>query len=117
MKTITTIDLIRGVAEKWRRQYAPFDETHVVLFSARHGHTELRPKRVIYEELLALDPETATAEDVNRIIGNDTWTSPVCEECGSITDAVVVVEGEDANVSLCFPCVEKAHTLMKQIGH
>lgn len=116
MKTITTIDLIRGVAEKWRKRYEPFDELPIV-FSVRQGITTSRPSREVYDKLEVLDPETATAEEVNRIIGNDTWTSLVCEECGSITDAVVVVEGEDANVSLCFPCVEKAHTLMKQIGH
>jgi hypothetical protein len=35
---------------------------------------------VIYERLLAL-PETATAKDVERIIGNDSWVGHRCVEC------------------------------------
>lgn len=105
MKVITERTLIREVARRWRAQYAPFD---------RRG----QDKKDIAAALSGIDPETATAKDVEAIIGNNSWTQiPICDECGS-EDADRVIEvgappdHDSSTARLCPACVAKAVTLL-----
>ena len=98
MELINERQLIRGVADKWRRQYRG-------------------DKRDIQEKLAALDPETATAKDVFEIVGNDSWTiPPSCSECGAEASEIVQVGEEpdyESNTAyICGPCLLKACALM-----
>lgn len=98
MELITERTQVRNVAKLWRRQYP-------------------NSKQDIAEKLDALDVETATAEDVAAIIGNDSWCKPSkCNECGETVPVAVMVgeepDYESATATLCFSCVEKALSLM-----
>ena len=61
MKLITQRDLIRGVAEAWKRNWLEVDDNGVERIIKADG---LRK----YKRLARLDPETATPADVAKII-------------------------------------------------
>jgi len=102
VKLITERTQLCDVATRWREQY-PGNRTD--------------DKGEIAKKLDALDGETATAEDVAAIIGNNSWCAPSkCNECGAVV-AVAVQVGEEPDyesrtATLCFVCVEKALSLM-----
>jgi hypothetical protein len=73
----------------------------------------------IGEELLALDPETATASEISKIIGNTAWCAKrVCDECGTVTwDIVEIGEPpyyESATAEICIDCLKKAVQLIDE---
>lgn len=104
MKVITVRTQVREVAERWRKQYST---------KAYANDTE---KQGIAKRLDNLDPETATAEDVEAIIGNRSWAElPKCHECGKRHPVVVEigepVEYESATAQLCYSCLSQAALL------
>lgn len=103
MKFITQRMMILGVVDQWRTTYPP----------GRHGYG--LDKDMIYARLTALDLETVSAEQVNAIIGNDSWTATRCDECGNTVACVVRVgaepDYESATASLCEACVKAALAL------
>jgi hypothetical protein len=93
-KAISARVLIRGVAAAWRRQYP-------------------RDFERIHERLCAIDVETATAADVEAIIGNRSWTIvPRCHGCGLGAELVVEVgeepDYESSTATLCESCLRDA---------
>lgn len=100
MKLITERTLIRGVADAWARQYPE-----------RSGD-EAEIKR----KLISLDKETATSEEIKEIIGNDSWTSITCDECGNSVSLVVQVgqepDYESNTAALCADCLTAAYGRM-----
>ena len=110
MTLTTQRDLIRAVAKRWRDTYAPFTPAS----STGEG---IRNKKAISERLDALDAETVAAEEVNGIIGNDSWTSLTCDECRKEVLATVTVgqepDYESATASLCRDCALKAAAMFK----
>jgi hypothetical protein len=68
-------------------------------------------KREIYEQLIAL--ESPTAEDVNHVIGNGSWTSLVCDSCKQQVDEVVSIDvtGGEYATYICEACLNKAQGL------
>lgn len=106
MELVTTRSQIRSVAERWKQQY-PTDQATM----------HFKSTDAIHARLLALDTETATAEDVSAVIGNDSWTRIRCDQCRKDVDAAVVC-GEAPNyesntANLCVPCLESALALAK----
>lgn len=96
--------LAAHAAEAWRRQYAAAIENQHALFTGD-------AKRVaIYDALRALGP-TPDPDEVDRIIGNNSWTSNHCDECGAPADTVQVGQPPDyesRTADLCEPCVRRA---------
>jgi len=93
-------DQLRGVAKKWVSHY---------------GYS----KEGIAEKLNALDVETATPEDVSRIIGNSSWVcEKTCHECGSESWDVVQLgeepDYESNTANICRSCLEKALDKLKE---
>lgn len=107
MKIITTTSLIQNIATAWREAYVGHMDTIV----GKTGQT----REEIARSLDALDPKTATPEDITRIIGNGSWTSITCDECkASVTEAVEVGEEqayESRTATLCRACLMKAAAL------
>lgn len=101
MKLMTTRSMIQGVAQAWRFQYERF----------KCGADKME----IADKLDALDKDTATSEDVARIIGNDSWTKLRCDECARYVEAVVQVgeepEIESHTACLCRECFDNANAL------
>jgi hypothetical protein len=104
MKLVTTAERIKTVAARWKDAYP----------GSRWGADKL----AISAALDALDPLTATAEDVAAIIGNTSWTDlNDCDDCGAKGAAVIQV-GEEPHYEsytayLCPACVRKAYKLCK----
>ena len=100
MKLITERDLIRGVADAWGRQF--------ISTSGEHNETKMR--------LVSLNKETATADEVNEIIGNASWTNIKCDQCGTLVKLVVQVGKvpayESNTANLCTTCLTAAYALL-----
>ena len=104
MKLHTTRTKIRGVAEAWREQYRDY----------RAG--DVAGKAAIGAALAALDPEKATAADVERIVGNTSWTALTCDACQvDVPAAVEIIEDseyEGPHALLCSRCLRAALSLI-----
>jgi len=104
---------IQEVAQRWRKVYEPFKD--------KDFKYNGKSKQQIALELDALDPNTATAKDVEDIIGNTTWTKLRCDECEQEVDAVVEVGEEptyeSSTARLCKGCLQKAVALWPKRKH
>lgn len=110
MKIITQRQLIRNVANRWREQYFKLDD------SLDDIPVNGKSKRQIQTELDSLDKEIATAQDINNIIGNGSWTRLRCDECGQEVETVLRVgeepDYESQTACLCVSCVHAAQTIV-----
>ena len=73
--------------------------------------------RRVGAELMALNQETATAEDVAEIIGNSSWARErACNECGKKTWDIVELgeppDYESATACVCRDCLRAALRLL-----
>jgi hypothetical protein len=94
MRKITTKDMVRSVADRWRKQYP----TNIPTINGSSGQA--------LPQLEAL-PLNATPEMVTAIIGNPGWTEIVCDECGHKVEAVVVMS-DTPKRQYCENCLERA---------
>lgn len=93
MRIVTTKDRIQSVVKEWRKQYP-------ITCSLNH------PEKIeIYEKLLALDLSVATEADITKIIGNDSWTILICDECNRTVDAVVELGEVYYKHTICVDCL------------
>ena len=104
MELITERSRIKTVAERWDACYGP----------------EFRPTisgspKTISEKLHALNLSKVSANTVNKIIGNDTWTRIVCDECLKPVTKVAVLYPDDGRAifNICEACATKVKTLFK----
>jgi hypothetical protein len=97
MRIITERSRILNVVTLWREQYKE---------SCDHWHYE------VLERLIKLDLKTVKAEEVDSIIGNDSWTICQCYKCKGRFDQVIEVGEETGSdpttVQLCKDCLIKA---------
>lgn len=105
MKLICDRTGVRDVARRWDEQYKHYDSDAKVASGKTFS--------AISKELHALDPESATADDVAKIIGNRTWAGVYwCDECkGQVKVAMQVgaePDYESATATVCGPCLRKA---------
>jgi len=113
MKVIDERYKVRGVAEHWKAQY---------FRNGKWGNTVTGDCGEIYAKLAALDPETAVAADVAKIIGNNSWAGPDnCHECGETVPRTVQVGQEpdyDSHTAqLCEDCLRHALALLRAPQH
>ena len=100
---------IRTVAERWKTQYCRNSKWNKILLD--------KTAEQIYNELAALDVETATRYDVASIIGNDGWIGRVCSECEK-SAVIIVGEAEDhdsSTVYLCLSCAKRVGELIREL--
>ena len=104
MKLLTTRTQIQGAAKRWRAVYGQDG-------NERYG----ADKAVKARALERLDGNTASADEVNEIIGNESWLRITCDECGKGVDAAVQVgqepDYESSTATICFGCLHAAHKL------
>lgn len=110
MCVITRRDIIRQVPAQFERQYG-----HARAISSWKGnvtHGEM------IDALNALDTETCTAEAVNEIIGNKSWTDNECDVCGENKDALLRMGDEPDYEAhwwdICGDCLSKASDFLSQ---
>lgn len=99
MSLIFLRDIINSAPERWKSQYTNYD--------GRDGYE----KGLKTARLEALRPDERTAENIERIIGNDTWTTLKCEVCNEPADALYsfIPSYADSGTSVCLACVSGAH--------
>ena len=105
MELVTERSRIKGVADAWDAQHGP-DFRPTVTGSSK----------TISEKLHALNLSKVSANTVNKIIGNDTWTRLVCDECRKpVTKVAVLYHPGDGSavVEICESCATKVKTLFK----
>ena len=99
MRLITKEMRVKGVAERWKRNYLRDGKW----YETYSGDTE-----IVYKKLLKATSE----KEVNDIIGNKSWTELHCDDCKKEVDAVVQLgdepDYESATANICFDCLEKA---------
>jgi hypothetical protein len=105
MKLLNERNQVRDVAKRWRSHYG----------AGTYGAD--KRKRMVGDELAALNVETATAADVAEIVGNGSWVEKTaCHECGGRTwDAVQVGEPPDyesSTATICGNCLRAALRLI-----
>lgn len=103
MKLMRERDQVRSVPSRWRAQY-------------RNWPGEWQE---CADRLQALDPETASADDVAAITGNRAWAQPLeCNECGTKTWDIVRVGEEPDHESntayMCADCLRAALRLLEE---
>ena len=103
MELVTTESLTTQAVAYWKEHHG--DDPTFEFFDGRTAGQ-------ITKELDALGPEPK-AEDINRIIGNESWTTPHrCDECEAYSSAVVRLGQEPDMASntahICQSCLQKA---------
>lgn len=80
MKIICVDDLVKNIVKRWKDSYC--------INGGWAYESSTHPKELIYKKLLRLG-RNKTKEKVDEIIGNSSWTSLICDECGSYVNAVI----------------------------
>jgi hypothetical protein len=109
MKLLSEREQVRTVAKRWRDRY-PDPE-----FGLRDGRTVGE----IADRVDAIDPETATAEDVALVMGNRSWVCQrTCHECGEDSWSCVEIgqepDYESCTATICEGCLRKALALIER---
>lgn len=103
MKVLKLQDKLNNVPKRWSNQYI---------------NTKNEEKIYINNALHSLD-KPLRKEDIDKIIGNDSWTSFKCEECDKQVDTLVYYEGkhfdgyEGPNIALCKSCLTNGLEILK----
>lgn len=85
-----------GVIERWMSQYP-------------EGRWPDKDK--ITKALVAL-PATASVADMDKIIGNRSWTSCYCASCGDYKDIAVEFDNGDHGCIVCEQCLDAAKSAL-----
>lgn len=100
MQLITRKGQAKITAARWKTNYLKNGEW-------RYGPDKER----IYHELVALG-NNPNPEDVNRVIGNSSWTDVKCDECGKYVEEVVQLgeepDYESCTANICKSCLTLA---------
>lgn len=110
MRYVTVRDEIKDVPRQWRERYA----------YGRKMDRWREPKwKEIYQNLMRLDLETANADDIAKVIGNNSWVDDYlkCDECGLLFITLARYEWEDAeygpqHFDYCAKCLRAAANLI-----
>lgn len=104
MKLLLTADRVAAVAERWKEQY---------YHPLRKGWYS-EDRLAVWSNLLTL-PSGATAEMVDNMIGNDSWTIITCAECERKVNAVIIFNADDDYHSMwiCRECLAEALTRLE----
>ncbi len=109
MRIITKRKRIKGVFDRWRKQYP-----------TKKDCTEEQVK--ITKELSKLNLNRVGEKKIIEIIGNKTWTDLICDECQEDQDKVVrfIERYEDKyecnSCDLCLSCLKEGAKEMNAFG-
>lgn len=102
MKVLYRSDNIKNVCERWDHTY-------------RDRFVAWPEKLKIYTELVNLyedEKNMPSREEVNIIIGNNTWTELKCMECNIDVEKLIYLDnGYERFYYICFDCLKKATLL------
>lgn len=103
---------VRNVVKRWREQYAHVikdPSKDVVYFVSGSNPLPTKSKLAILADLEKLNLESATADDVERVIGNDSWAcEKTCSECGYRSWSCVALGRSEETAVVCLECLREA---------
>lgn len=100
MRVITADEKAEGAAVEWMNRYCSLGKWSGALDS-----------EAIYKKLKAMSPPTA--EKVNEIIGNNSWTTAECTTCGARVDRWLQIRVESYSaINVCSRCLSAGHKQM-----
>lgn len=94
---LTKQHLLNTVDDRWKKQY--------YLNSSWDYYGEDKAEK--YEELVNLG-KNKNPEDVDKIIGNSSWTRLICHNCNKDVDAVFTFDTDEESLYVCEACVNIA---------
>lgn len=105
MKLITERSCILDASNRWDAQYPP--------------HSCQNDKKKIGDVLRATDLGKCTADDLEKITGNRSWSTPeTCSECGAEGVATIQLgqepDYESRTAWICERCLNKAIDMFKK---
>jgi hypothetical protein len=103
MKVITKDMLVKSAKEKWKLQY---------FYMGKWKNYHLVDSRLIYTKL----SKAKTAEEVENIIGNKSWSFPYCDNCHKYVEVVIDFEVLENNIALCKNCLVSAVNMLMSEG-
>lgn len=107
MEILTKAQVVKDVPARWTKQYETYDN--------RRDPSKAK----ITAALNALAPCDLTEERVNAIIGNKTWTTFYCDECGEKKDALMMMvddtEWGGHKVGICLACLSAARSALGEL--
>jgi|SRR5882672_3861843 len=89
------------VADRWRKQY--FNKATGRWNQAQHGDTE-----IVHRRLVALG-SNPSAEAVDEVIGNVSWTKLLCTSCWKYHRKLVRIGRNENDPKVCAECIKAAH--------
>jgi hypothetical protein len=108
MYLITRQLLASQAAQRWYGQYYRNGRWY-------ESNSYLGSPEEKYAAMLVLGDST-TPEAINAIIGNDSWTSCICDDCGQKVEAVVSCGQEpdydSSTAKMCKGCLKAALKLL-----
>jgi len=101
MKLTTRQELADVAASRWARQY--------------FGKYDRFPEKAVIGEQLDALPPNPDPDEVDRIIGNKSWTHGTCDECDrTIGDSIECGDSDlGRTFNLCLSCVRRMHKLAR----
>lgn len=109
MELITTRDNIKRVTTRWYHNYKSQIKGEVPSLGGLD-------KKEVYEKLKKLNLETCSASDVDKIIGNTSWTRIKCDGCEKETQLAVIFEHWEDTTTVCNNCIAKANEELKKVS-
>ena len=91
---LTKQHLVNTVDERWKKQYYIDDSW------SYYGDDKVET----YEKLVNLG-KIKNTEDVDKIIGNSSWTRLICHNCNKDVNAVFIFGTSEDSLYVCEDCV------------
>jgi len=108
VELITTQQLLGHVSERWKNTYEKNGDWGQVWLNGRKTRGSAKE---IYNELLLCK----TIEEVEKVIGNNSWTALRCDSCGALVEELVKFCGHsDEPYSVCKDCLTKALGMLEK---
>lgn len=94
---LTKQHLVNTVDERWKNQY------YINSSWDHYGDDKIEK----YVQLVSLG-KNKNPEDVDKIIGNSSWTRLICHNCNKDVDAVFMFSTDETSCHVCEDCVKIA---------
>lgn len=94
---LTKQHLVNTVDERWKKQY------YIDSSWNRYGYDKVKK----YEHLVNLG-KNKNLEDVDKIIGNSSWTRLICNHCNNYVEVVFIFGAYHESLYVCEDCVKVA---------
>ena len=94
---LTKQHLVNTVDDRWKKQY------YKNYSWDRYGEDKFKK----YEQLVSLG-KIKNPEDVDKIIGNSSWTRLICNHCNKDVEAVFIFGTSEDSCYVCEGCVSVA---------